>query len=64
MNLQESRDALRNLNGLYVGLLTGEELEALLNLEDAGEATRSYEGAGGLMGLAKIRLNINERDDG
>lgn len=53
---RDARDVLGHAEGLYVGQLTAEELEAFNLLCRAGKARRSYEGAGGLLGLPKVRL--------
>jgi len=48
---------LTRLDGLFVGMLTEDEVEAFSRAVKEGKARRSYEGGGGLMGLAKVRLN-------
>ena len=47
---------LDRLDGLFVGQLSVEEMEAFEAAVKKGRASRSYEGVGGLMGLAKVRL--------
>ncbi len=49
-------DTLHRVDGLFVGMLDKEELEIFDEACRRHEARRSYEGAGGLMGLAKVRL--------
>lgn len=49
-------DTLSRIDGLFVGLLDDEEMEIFDAACRKSEARRSYEGAGGLMGLAKVRL--------
>jgi hypothetical protein len=56
-NADEARDALHGLDGIFVGMLSERELAAFNEMCRTGEARRSYEGAGGFMGLAKVRLN-------
>ena len=45
-------------DGLFVGQLDGTELETLDRAVASGIAKRSYEGAGGFMGLAKVRVTL------
>lgn len=47
---------LEDMDGMFVGLLTDEEIEVYNRAYDEGKARLSYEGAGGFMGLAKVRL--------
>ena len=47
---------LAGLAGLYVGQLDANELEAFNAACLAGTAQRVYEGAGGFLGLAKVRI--------
>ncbi len=47
---------LDRMEGMHVGLLDEDELRVFENAVAKGWATRSYEGAGGFMGLAKVRL--------
>lgn len=49
-------DTLRNIEGLYVGMLREDELAIFNEACRTYDAKRSYEGAGGAMGLAKVRL--------
>lgn len=55
----EMRERLRGCDGLFVGLLSPSELEAFDYLCEKDAARRSYEGAGGLMGLATVRLTLS-----
>jgi len=43
-------------DGLFVGMLREEEVAEFERAIDEGIAYRSYEGAGGFLGLAKVRL--------
>ena len=48
-----------DIDGLHVGLLNDDEL-AWFDAEcAAGRARRSYEGAAGFMGIAKVRIVRN-----
>jgi hypothetical protein len=47
---------LTPLDGLFVGLLSETELAAFDDACGCGEARRSYEGVGGFLGLATVRL--------
>lgn len=49
-------DYVRPVVGMHVGLLIPQELAAFERLVAAGKARRSYEGAAGFLGLAKVRL--------
>lgn len=49
-------DTLGRIDGLFVGLLDKEELEIFDAACRSQDAYRSYEGGGGFMGLAKVRL--------
>ncbi len=49
-------EMLRNAEGLFVGQLDENELKAFNRLVSASLAKRSYEGAGGFLGLAKVRF--------
>jgi hypothetical protein len=51
----EDEDFLRRIAGLFVGALDADELEAFERLRRAGHVRRSYEGVGGMMGLATVR---------
>jgi hypothetical protein len=53
----EQREIVRNVNGLFVGMLTPEEMDAFNYLVAKGVARRDYTGPGGFMGLAKVRLD-------
>ena len=50
------KDALRHIEGLFVGQLTEEELALFNACFDLGWCCQSYEGAAGFMGLARVRL--------
>jgi hypothetical protein len=43
-------------DGVFVGLLSPEEIEEFDRLVKMGWAYHSYEGGGGFMGLAKVRF--------
>jgi hypothetical protein len=47
---------LEEMHGIFVGLLTDEEIKVFDRAVEEGLAYRAYEGAGGFMGLAKVRL--------
>jgi hypothetical protein len=47
---------LERLEGMHVGLLDEYEMWIFEHAVKDGMAIRSYEGAGGFMGLAKVRL--------
>ena len=53
---ESDRDVVRRTEGLFVGLLTDDEAEAFNRCVQGQFAFRSYEGAGGFLGLAKVRL--------
>jgi hypothetical protein len=48
---------IERLDGLFVGQLSDDEMEAFEAAVKKGRAARSYEGVGGLMGLAKVRVH-------
>lgn len=48
---------LSRLDGLFVGMLDDAETRLFDEAVEAGIARRSYEGGGGFMGLAKVRVN-------
>jgi ribosomal protein L37AE/L43A len=50
-------DTLHRIDGLFVGLLDKEELEIFDEACRLHHAHRLYEGAAGLMGLAKVSLS-------
>lgn len=50
------REMLAGCNGLYVGLLSDDELAAFDRLCATGEARRHFPGVGGLMGMAKVQF--------
>lgn len=56
MSEAQAIELLKNLNGIHLGLLDDEEIEALDLLCSKGKAKRLYEGACGFMGLAKVKL--------
>ena len=47
---------LHEMDGMFVGLLDNNEIAEFERAVEDGKARRSYEGAGGFMGLAKVRL--------
>lgn len=49
-------DDLSRINGLFVGQLDASELKMFEQAVMDGRAYRSYEGGGGFLGLAKVRL--------
>lgn len=51
----EAERTLIHIDGLFVGQLSADELEAFTRLERLGKAYRSYEGVAGFMGLARVR---------
>ena len=53
---QADRELIREVDGLYVGSLTDEEMESFNRCIADGFAQRTYEGPAGLMGLAKIKV--------
>lgn len=44
-------------DGIFVGMLNADEIALFDEAVEQGIAHRSYEGAGGFMGLAKVRFN-------
>jgi len=56
---KEDFEIVRRMNGIFVGMLSDREIEALNRCVIDGLAVRSYEGGGGFMGLAKARLTPN-----
>lgn len=48
-------DFIRRVDGLFVGLLSQDEIRDLDECVRLGYAVKSYEGAAGFMGLAKVR---------
>lgn len=56
---EQDADLIRRLDGMHVGLLSPEELAALERCVQAGIARRTYEGASGLLGLARVRIVHN-----
>ena len=51
------------IDGLYVGQLDAEELQAFEQAIADGNAQRVYVGASGFMGLAKVRLIPSEQSE-
>lgn len=49
-------EAVKRIEGLFVGQLTEDELMLFEAAVKAGLACRSYEGGAGFMGLAKVRI--------
>lgn len=49
-------DALKHIEGLFVGQLDPDELKLFNLCCEHGLAYRAYEGGAGLFGLAKVRL--------
>lgn len=52
----KSLNDLIRLDGMYVGMLTPEELAAFNEACRAGTAQRSYEGVAGFLGAPKVRI--------
>lgn len=50
-------EKIKNQGGMYVGMLDDDELECFDLLCSVGRASRDYEHAGGLLGLAKVKLH-------
>jgi hypothetical protein len=47
---------LEQIEGLFVGQLDARQMRTFERAVEDGEAFRSYEGAEGFLGLAKVRL--------
>ena len=47
---------LEHINGLFIGQLTDEELNAFNQAVRDGLAQRDYSGVAGLLGLGKVRI--------
>ena len=47
---------LDNIDGLFVGMLSDDEMELFECAVTNGKATRVYEGAAGFLGLAKVKV--------
>jgi hypothetical protein len=45
------------IDGEFVGMMTPYMIEVFYRAVEAGYARASYEGVGGFLGLAKVRLN-------
>ena len=54
VSIESDLDDVMRLHGLFVGQLDAKELAAFARLVNAGWAHRSYEGAAGFLGLAKV----------
>jgi hypothetical protein len=61
--MRKHMDGMRldEMHGMFVGLLTADEVKKFNKACDEGKAMRSYTGAGGVMGLARVRL-LNEEE--
>lgn len=60
MTTTADEEVLRNCEGMYVGMLSEEEMEAFERLVRLGRASRDYgEGVMAMMGLAKVKLHGN-----
>ena len=55
--VEEALNLLQGTNGLFVGQLRKEEVEAFQLLIKFGLARRSYEGPSGLLGMARVRID-------
>lgn len=51
------REAIKRLEGLFVGQLDGDELELFYAAVTAGIAFRDYRGPSGFLGLAKVGVH-------
>ena len=47
---------LDGLDGVHMGMLDAEEMDAFNRLKDAGLAMREYSGPAGFFGVARLRL--------
>ena len=63
-NHEADLDLIRPVVGLPVGTLEEWERDAFDRLCAAGLARHSYEGVGGFLGLAKVRLSPTEGERG
>lgn len=62
---QELSAMVERLDGIFVGMLTDDEITQLNDAVARGLARRSYEGVAGFMGLAKIRaVGVDAQEDG
>ena len=50
------QEIVRNLDGIYVGLLNDDELESFHKCIEDKLAYQSYEGLGALYGLSKVKF--------
>ena len=57
---QHDRDIIKEANGLYVGMLHNDEIEALNRCVSDGVAIRDYNHAGGELGLAKVKYTYGD----
>lgn len=53
---EEDFSDLTSLNGLYVGQLNSNEFALFEEAINKGWAQRNYDGVGGFMGLAKVKI--------
>ncbi len=58
MTVEHARELMTGLSGLFVGLLSEEEIKAFEVLKEHDEASDNYDHAGGLLGLSKVKLKI------
>ena len=54
--MNKKYEAIRWAEGIFVGMLSDEELELFEEAVKEGIAVRSYEGGAGFFGLAKVRF--------
>ena len=50
------REAVKQLDGLYVGQLDEDQMELFEVAVERGYARRSFDGPGGMLGLAKVEF--------
>jgi hypothetical protein len=62
MSTQADRDLTLGNDGLFIGALSPEEIEAFDRCVKDGFAYRAYEGGAGFFGLAKVRWAITRRE--
>jgi hypothetical protein len=55
----EDRERVKEMEGLYVGMLDPNEIEILDRCISDGVAIKDYNHAGGILGLAKIKTIRN-----
>ena len=59
------KDLIRPLDGLYVGMLSSDELASLDECIQAGYAIKDYSSPAGIIGLAKVKiLNLQHPPSG